>query len=74
MRFALAGMKKFHILGLPFRRLIYLAVQLTENATMIPHYDKRQEPDGIWTVVQLPTAEPAKLNGQFYCILRRDES
>lgn len=38
------------------------------------HFDKRQEPDGTWTVVKLSTGEPAKLNGQFCCNLRRDEA
>lgn len=38
------------------------------------HFDKRQEPDGTWTVVDLLTGEPAKLNGQFCCSLRRDEA
>jgi len=56
------------------RRLIFPAKQQTANAMTTFHFDTRQEPDGTWTVVKLSTGEPAKLNGQFCCNLRRDEA
>lgn len=37
-------------------------------------FDKRQEPDGTWTVVKLVSGAPARLNGQFCCNLRRAEA